>query len=313
MISPAEVSPPYFTTGFPYKRDEYISYAASAWATMALVSALPAVDAAAPPPPATEMSIPDLQRFRSALFDPAARFAPNAGGDANLTTAGGTSLLMAAAPDVDKMALLLARGADPKFRAPTGYDAMTVAASYAGSAPALRLLLDAGAGLEPPDGVKAARSPLLFASMSGDLATVSLLLARGASANLAGASGDMPLSEAITFGHADIVGALIAAGAGVHLVERTGVNLLHWATITNRAGVIPELARAGVDINATDERGYTPLMYAATIDFGDTVTLRALLAAGARTTITNPSGRTPLQQARRLGHLQIAAALTGSP
>src|SRR5262249_13983354 len=31
MISPAEVSPPYFTTGFPYKKDEYLSYAASCW------------------------------------------------------------------------------------------------------------------------------------------------------------------------------------------------------------------------------------------------------------------------------------------
>jgi uncharacterized protein len=142
---------------------------------------------------------------------------------------------------------------------------------------------------------------------------VSLLLARGARANLAGASGDMPISEAITFGRPDVVRALIAAGAGVHLVERTGVNLLHWATITNRAGVIPELARAGVDINATDEAGYTPLMYAATIDFGDTATLQALLAAGARPTIANHSGRTPLQQARRLGHLQIAAVLAGSP
>ena len=313
MISPAEVSPPYFTTGFPYKRDEYISYAASAWATMALVSALPTVDAAALPPPVAEAALPDSRLFRSALFDSAARFASSVEGDANLTTAGGTSLLMAAAPDVDKMALLLARGADPRFRAASGYDAMTVAASYPGSAPALRALLDAGAGVEPPDGVKATRSPLLFASMSGDLAAVSLLLARGARADLAGASGDMPISEAITFGRPDVVRALIAAGAGVHLVERTGVNLLHWATITNRAGVIPELARAGVDINATDERGYTPLMYAATIDFGDTATLRALLAAGAQPTIANHSGRTPLQQARRLGHLQIAAVLAESP
>src|SRR5215472_5965698 len=35
------VSPPYFTTGFPYEQDEYISYAASCWATMALLSDLP--------------------------------------------------------------------------------------------------------------------------------------------------------------------------------------------------------------------------------------------------------------------------------
>jgi len=147
--------------------------------------------------------------------------------------------------------------------------------------------------------------------MSGDLDAVSLLLSKGANANLASSAGDTPISEAITFDRADVVQALIAAGANVHLVERTGVNLLHWATITNRADVVPALARAGVDINAMDEAGYTPLMYAATIDFGDTATLRALLAAGAMPAIANPSGRTPLQQARRLGHLQLAQTLAG--
>ena len=73
--------------------------------------------------------------------------------------------------------------------------------------------------------------------------------------------------------------------------------------------MIPELARAGVDINAIDEAGFTPLMYAATIDFGDTTTLQALLAAGADRTIRNASGRTALQQARRLGHQTLAKAL----
>jgi len=123
------------------------------------------------------------------------------------------------------------------------------------------------------------------------------------------ASGDSPLSEAITFGRTDIVRALIRAGAKTDLVERTGVNLLHWATITNRAEVIPELARAGVDINAVDDAGFTPLMYAATIDFGDTATLSALLTAGADRTIRNASGRTPLQQARRFGHANLARTL----
>ena len=132
-----------------------------------------------------------------------------------------------------------------------------------------------------------------------------MLLARGASPN----RRDSPLSEAITFGHADVVSALIAAGAKVDLVERTGVNLLHWATLTNRPDVIPLLARAGVEINAIDEAGFTPLMYAATVDFGDTATLRALIAAGADKAIRNGAGRTPLQQARRLGLAKIADAI----
>jgi len=293
MISPAEVSPPYFTTGFPYKKDEYISYAATSWATLALLTALPARDTVAvPAAPVT-----------AAVF-------PRAGWDADdvdvrATTANGTSPLMAAAADAGAVKQLIARGADVKYRAPSGYDALTAAASYRGNVETIRALLDAGAEVQPPEGVKIKHSPLLFASMSGDLETVSLLLARGASPN----RRDSPLSEAITFGRADVVRALIAAGAKVDLVERTGVNLLHWATLTNRPDVIADLAKAGVDINAIDEHGFTPLMYAATIDFGDAVTLRALMAAGADKTIRNSAGRTALQQARRLGLAQLASAL----
>jgi ankyrin repeat protein len=72
-----------------------------------------------------------------------------------------------------------------------------------------------------------------------------------------------------------------AAGTNVSLTESSGINLLHRATITNRATVIPVLVKAGVALNATDDFGYTPLIYAATVDEGDTDTSGALLAAGA--------------------------------
>ena len=289
MISPAEVSPPYFSTGFPYKKDEYISYAATSWATMALLTSLPALDRAAPAAPVT-----------AAAFPPAGW-----DGDVKGTIVNGTSPLMAAAADAESVKRLIARGADVRYRAPSGYDALTVAASYRGNIESVRALLDAGADVQPPDNLKIKHSPLLFASMSGDLEVVSLLLARGASPN----RRDSPLSEAITFGHADVVSALVTAKAKVDLVESSGVNLLHWATLTNRPDVIPILAKAGAEINAIDEHGFTPLMYAATVDFGDTATLRALLAAGADKTIKNSAGRTPLQQARRLGLAQLASAL----
>jgi len=305
MISPADVSPPYFTTGFPYRKDEYLSYAATSWATMALLAVLPAREATPPPRPVATAVLPAGPQFRAALFGSSAGFAAIPDLDARARSANGTSLLMAAAADADKVKLLLGKGADAKYRAPSGYDAITVAASYRGTTPAIRALLDAGADVQPPDAVKITHSPLLFASTSGDLESVSLLLARGASPN----RRDSPLSEAITFGRTDIVQALVAAGAKVDLVERTGVNLLHWATITNRADVIPALAKAGVDINAVDDNGYTPLMYAATIDFGDTATLEALLAAGADRTIKNESGRTALQQALHFGHAALARAL----
>jgi len=248
--------------------------------------------------------------FRAALFGSAAELAAASDLTPDATTANGTSLLMAAADDPDKVRLLLAHGADAKYRAPSGQDAATVAASYRGTSASITLLLDAGAELEAPASVQTKYSPLLLASMSGDLDAVSLLLSRGARANpRPNPSGDSPISEAITFGHAAVVRALIQAGAKTDLVERTGVNLLHWAAITNRAEVVPELAKAGVDINAIDEHGFTPLMYAATIDFGETSTLDALLASGADRTIRNRQGRTPLAHALYLRHTRIAQVL----
>jgi ankyrin repeat protein len=265
MLSPAQVSPPYFPTGFPYEKDEFLSYAGSSWAVMALLSAIPRTAAAIPPvvqgvenPPAWA---------RTALFGPPQELTAllDKGLDPNSKTAKGTTLLMMAANDSkndgEKVRILLARGANPSD------GALTIAAASRGTASAIKLLLDAGAPIQD--------KPLLFASMTGDLENVKLLLAHGADPS----SG--ALAQAVTFGYPEIVRALIAAGAPVNLTESSGINLLHWAAIANRPDVIPALVKAGVPINARDGKGFTPLMYAATIDFGDSRTATALVKAGA--------------------------------
>lgn len=117
------------------------------------------------------------------------------------------------------------------------------------------------------------------------------------------------LSQAVTYGYPDIARLLIAAGASAHGTESSGINLLHWAAITNHPEVIPALVEAGVEINTTDEFGFTPLMYAATIDFGDARVLNALLSAGADPTIRNQDGRTAIEQARYFRHRMLEAAL----
>jgi len=143
----------------------------------------------------------------------------------------------------------------------------------------------------------------VFASMTGDPDVVRLLLSRGAQPDAEA------LSEAVTFDHPDIVKALIDAGADANVTESSGINLLHWAAITNRPAMIPLLAKAGVPIDAIDDAGYTPLMYAATVDVGETETLKALLAAGASRSVRNARGRTPIQQARFYHHTTIVDAL----
>ena len=68
------------------------------------------------------------------------------------TKSGGTTLLMAVQPDLDKTKLLIARGAKVNGRSKTRYSALMVAAQYPGSAPAMQFLLDHGAKLPWPKG-----------------------------------------------------------------------------------------------------------------------------------------------------------------
>ena len=306
MLSPASVSPKYFTTGFPYRKDEYLSYAGSCWAVMALLVALP------------EHGSP-RQFDASGLFDPSIRTALfgsaqqlksllDAGLDANYKTPKGTTLLMMAAPNSEKVKLLLARGADAKARTPSGYSALSIAAAYRGTAESLRALLDAGATVDDPQGVRFRNLPLVFSSMTGDLENVKLLLQRGADP-AAGSQGRTPLAQAVTFGYPDIVQAVIGAGASANMTESSGINLLHWAAIANRPEVIPALYMAGVPVNGQDEFGFTPLMYAATIDFGDTELVKTLLRAGADPKIRNADGRTAPEQAKYFRHTQIEDAM----
>lgn len=303
MISPAEVSPRFFTTGFPYEKDEYISYAGTAWAVMALLSSLPEKSQ-----PAAITSAPDTAAswLRAALFGPASQLSAPA--DPNAQTPNGTTILMAAAHDPEKVNLLLSRGADPNVRTRTGVDALTIATAYRDTAASVEALLAAGATPDSPAGVRVKHTPLVLASSIGDLATVNLLLAHGADPSAA-SQANTPIATAIMFGYPDIVRALIKAGANAGITESTGINLIHWATITGHAEVIPLLAAARVPVNAIDDNGFTPLMYAATIDFGDTSVASALLKAGANRTIKNDEGRTPLQQAVFYHHTRLASAL----
>jgi ankyrin repeat protein len=292
MLSPASVSPKYFTAGFPYKKDEYISYAASCWAVMALLSALPERSLNIDPSGLRAVPAPWL---RTALFGTVQQLeaALNAGLDPN-SKFERTTLLMAASTNADKVKLLLARGADSKATAPGGRSALSIAAAYRGTTAAMRLLLDAGA----PDQNRA----LTLAAMSGDLENVKVLAEHGADPTPA-------LAQAVTFGYPDIVELLIEKGASAKMAERTGINLLHWAAIADRPQVVAALSTAGAPINAQDENGYTPLMYAATIDFGNTEIVKALLRAGADRSLRNNDGRDARAQAHYFHHAQIEEAL----
>jgi ankyrin repeat protein len=82
--------------------------------------------------------------------------------------------------------------------------------------------------------------------------------------------------------------------------------------VTHHADVVKALLAGGADVNAVDRFGYTPLLYAATIDFGDAETATALLQAGADPNVKAKKGETALSQAREFAKVHAALEKSGA-
>lgn len=319
MLSPAAVSPPYFESGFPYGHDQFLSTDATCWAAMALMLTLPKAATPAAPQPLTALAPKGLQPWmETALFGTSAELkaALDSGLDPNSKTAEGTTLLMMAAPDAEKVKLLIGRGADVRAKAKSGYTALMVATTYFGTSQSVKLLLDHGAEARPGEGVILDASPLFLAAMADDRDNVSLLLGKGADPNrkmrLIGMFPTSPLFEAVGFGDPAMIKALLAGGADVQEKDQDGMTALHWAVVANHAEAAQALLAGGADVNAVDRFGYTPLLYAATIDFGDAETETALLRAGADPNIKDKKGKTAFAQAREYPYLRAALEKAGA-
>ncbi len=314
---PAPVSPPYFETGFPYQHDQFISAMGTSWAAAALLHALPVkaggelkqppLDVAPAEQPswvqvALNGSAADLKKLLDAGMKPDAK------------TAEGTTALMFAARDIEKVKLLTERGADVNARAATGIDALMVAARHRGNVDVVRLLLKKGARPNADKGVEVRNdaSALFFAVMAGDVQTAGALHDAGARLGdrmkILGRFAQSPLLYA-TFLDTAMVEFLIGAGASPNEVDDDKISVLGWATIANSARMVQSLLSRGAQVNHVDNFGMTPLLYAASIDFGDTAVLEKLIAAGADVSAKNKEGLTALDLARTYRHQALASVL----
>jgi ankyrin repeat protein len=314
QVSPAAVSPPYFESGFPYRHDQYISTAATSWAAMALMMALPkAVSPVAHQPPAIAAA-PAEPWAQTALFGTAKdlKVLLNRGLDPNSKTAEGTTLLMMSANDPKKIELLISQGAEIRTPAKSGFTALMVATTYRGTSRSVKALIDHGAEVNPPKGVEFEASPLALAAMAGDEDVVSLLLGQGANPNrpmqVIGMFSTTPLVAAVQFGNPEAALALLKAKADVRAKDPDGMTALHWATLGHHPEVIKELIQVGADVNAVDRFGYTALAYASTVDFGDAASVSALLQGGADPNIKDASGKTAFDHGRDIPYVASTLA-----
>ncbi len=313
QLSPAPISPPYFETGYPHGKHQFISAGAASWAIMALSHALPQASRPDQPLPLPELSPTGVEPWmETALFGTAAdlRDLLDDGLDPNSASPAGTTLLMAAAMDPAKTALLIERGSDVNAKAKSGFTALHVAATHRGSARVVRALLDAGAEVEPDRSVMFNASPLALAAYVGDRESVALLLEAGADIErtflLIAKIPVTPALSAVFNAHTGLLRDLIGRGIDPNQADPEGMSFLSWAVIGNRLDLAETLLELGAKIDQVDNFGYTPALYAATIDHGDTAILELLIERGADLTIASSEGHTALSNARRFGYPEIA-------
>ncbi len=106
-----------------------------------------------------------------------------------------------------------------------------------------------------PDGSTA----LIHAAFDGKIGYVRLLIAAGASVDLATQRGDTALIGAAYNGHSDIVLALVAAGADLNATDEDGRTALHWAVVRGHLDAVRLLLSLGVSTTICDSVDNTPL------------------------------------------------------
>ncbi len=308
---------PYFETGFPHQLHQFISYAASAWATIALVSAVgpgpsealfggrPARDEG--DRTAREAGMTPL--MLAAAFGGAAdvRRSLEAGEDPNARGPGGATPLHLAVRDASKVELLLEHGAVVDATTEQGRTPLHLAASSAGGGPALELLLAAGASPNAPD--REGVTPLQAASLSGDVERLRRLHAAGALLGGGVPHGAQAFASVAYAGDVEMCAALLDLGVDLDTPDEWGATPLITSTMDGWTELVRLLLARGAAVDVQDEDGMTALAWAAKIDPGHTLIVEALLAAGADPAIPSKHGRTPLQWAEHFGHGAIAEVL----
>lgn len=246
----------------------------------------------------------DTALMRAALSSDAGmmRLLLEHGADVRQSGLDGTAPLHRAIHDVEKIRLLLDRGAA------VDDVAMLAAAGVANSRRALELLVARGgrgrAG-EPR------YSALMAAAGAGDREAVAFLLEHGADARATTPTGFTPLIAAALSGSAEVVALLLARGANPNAVCTLERGILQTpagvAASMGHAECLRLLMAAGAEVNVQGGPfQHTPLLGAATTGSEETV---RLLLGKADLRAADWNGQTALEWAERSGETLIVKRL----
>jgi ankyrin repeat protein len=304
---------PYFESGFPHKLHQFISFAGTAWATMALcltVEAGPSEVFVGPRPPRdagdTFAADAGMQLVHSAAAfgtpDELHRVLADDPGSVDAPGPGGMTPLMFALHDEAKVELLLEADADVEARSEAQYTPLVLAGWYSGAGPALERLLTRGVAIEATgrDGMTA----LVRAARTGELRKVAQLLDHGADIDATQEEeGASALSYAEAAGDLELLRLLLDRGAQGDSIALNAAAFDGWTEL------VQELVNRDTDLNVQDDGGMTALAWAAKKDHGHGEIAAMLLAAGADPTLASSNGHTPLDWAIQFDNQLVAEQL----
>ena len=228
----------------------------------------------------------------------------SAGADVNAANDFGATPLMWAIAEPEKVHLLVAAGADVNAKSRMGRTPLYLAAANDGSAATVRFLLDHGAKLEP--------QALVAAAAANDLASIRILIEKGAAVNVTDEAGRTPLMFAAGNDNLKAVELLLSKGADVNAVSAEkfetvkngplalgSLTALLFAASAGGPDVAKALLDAGAKVNAEDVRQMTPLMLAVATDHANPRTVHLLLQRGADLGEKDRTGLTAAEWAKK--------------
>jgi ankyrin repeat protein len=223
------------------------------------------------------------------------------GADPNRKDDAGATALMWATPDTGKMRVLLESGANVNERSSDGRTPLVIAAVQAGSAPAVKLLLEHGADANNAGGKPTDLAPLREASNAGDVDMMKLLIDHGANIRRAGYE---VLSESWER-HCQKCVEMVEKSFDADSYSRALLEVAVYAD----PQAIKFMLDHGADVNARDEDGRTALIFAANSNGVPLKTVKLLMDRGADVNAKTSEGWTPLYVAELHGETPVVEAL----
>lgn len=229
------------------------------------------------------------------------------GANVNAADEAGTTALMLAAGDADKVRLLVKHGAKVDVRSELGRTPLLIAATYVGNTETVKLLLQSGAKVTDRD--KFGETVLTSAAKRGDANVLEALITAGADIRASGGfQGRSPLAWAAEEGSLEAIACLLKHGAGDDAKSLNSA--LFNAAVRGPASAVRLLLEHKADAKIPSGfAGYTPLMGAAYSENLDTEVVTLLLEHGADVKAKAATGDTALSLARRRGNTPIVELL----